>query len=350
MTVEFPAVNLVRYAQRIRYRECAFHGIHLDSDDDFECRRVWIQAERDDVAFALAEAQEEIEQVVMFALAPRWFEERVPYKPILKARQRLVIEPGIMKDTMLSAGQAVVTGGGDPASIGPIALGTCAAADVKLFHAGTDQEITPASYTEAGGAITFLVPFCRLVDPAFQDNPASGWQYTDFATWIAATVDVRCISNDPSVQGTYIWREDKTGCCSPYVCPKCGHTTDSACLYVRDGRLGYLDSRRATYASGAWTAGSGCGYCTPDWVTLRYRAGMVPTSKQAEDAVIRLAHSKMPDEPCGCDSTQRLWKRDRNTPTVLTAERANCPLGIMDGAWIAWKFANAMRILRGSTI
>ena len=83
---------------------------------------------------------------------------------------------------------------------------------------------------------------------------------------------------------------------------------------------------------------------------LNYLSGMDPTSPQAEDAIIRLAHSKMPEEPCGCSVAQRLWKRDRSVPSLLTAERLNCPFGLSDGAWIAWKFAMALKKYRAHTL
>lgn len=47
---------------------------------------------------------------------------------------------------------------------------------------------------------------------------------------------------------------------------------------------------------------------------------------------------------------QEMWTRDRNTPDVLTAERLNCSFGFSDGAYIAWRFANAMRLQMGMAL
>jgi len=58
----------------------------------------------------------------------------------------------------------------------------------------------------------------------------------------------------------------------------------------------------------------------------------------------------MPEEPCGCEVAQRLWRRDRHVPEVLTRERINCPYGLSDGAWQAWRFTQSMKLVRGRVL
>jgi hypothetical protein len=67
---------------------------------------------------------------------------------------------------------------------------------------------------------------------------------------------------------------------------------------------------------------------------------------EAADAVIRLAHSLMPEGPCGCDLAVLYWKRDRNVPDFIEPDRARCLWGVSDGAYQAWKFALDMRVMR----
>jgi len=344
MTLEFPAVTLTRYAERIGYRSCAFWGIRHVDDPRYECRDIWTKSQRDMIAWALLEAQEEIEQEIGYFLVPRWVtNERQSWGPVVRARWGMVIEAGIMSDTMLEAG-AAVDYTADPALV-MVSVGTCATGDIHVFHAGTDTEIVPTSLSIAGGLATISIPWCRLVDPAFADNPPDGWDYVDVATWGAATVDVRCIANDASTQATLICRHACTMACSLTGCQDQRHT---ACIYVRDERLGHLDVKRADYASGTWTAK--CLECVPQWVLLNYRAGLTPITRQAEDVVIRLAHAKMPSEPCGCRPTQILWERDRNVPEMLTRERINCPFGQAGGAWWAWCQAQRMKPGRAGVI
>jgi hypothetical protein len=337
------AISLVRYAQRIGYRECAFFGVNHPDNIQYACSAIWTKAQRDMIAWALAEAQGEIEQEIGYLLAPCWIAgERVKWRSRVFTRWGHVIEPGIMSDTMLAAGLAV-NHATDPATI-VVALGTCDESNVHIFFPGTDVEIVPSATSKVGGILTLSVPWCRLVAPAYQDNPDTGLDYNDHATWITATVDARCIANDASTQATLIWRYGESGCS-----PTCEDEQKTACIYVRDPQLGIVDVSRATYANGVWSAACLCA-CQPDWALLNYRAGVQVLTNQMEDMIIRLAHAKMAEEPCGCAITQRLWRRDRNVPQVLTRERINCPFGESDGAWWAYRQAQTLRIVRGSIL
>jgi len=339
MAVEFPAITLVQYAKRIGYRECAFFGIRHPDNTQFACREIWTKDQRDEIYHQLMQAQLEIEQIIGYPLIDRWIaDEQEPYRPLLQTRWGYVIEGGVMSDTMLADGEAVDYAA-DPAVVGPVALGTCDVEDVHLFHEDLDAEIIPSGYTVAAGAVTFQIPWCRLVAPDYEDNPVLGWDYADVATWGATKVDVRCITNDPSQQAT-LHRRVCSGACE--------EVTETACIYVHDGRLGLVGVQQANYSDGAWSPASS--YLPWQQVSLNYHAGRTTVLRITEDAVIRLAHSNMPTEPCGCDVTQRLWKRDRSTPTILTAERLNCPLGISDGAWMAWRFATSQRLVRGGLL
>lgn len=337
------AVSLARYIQRLGLRECAFWGVRYETDGDYPCYDIWTLQQREDVAFALLEAQEEIEQEAGFFLVPKWVvAERHPWKGkgIFVAEHGKVIAGGIMSDVMILAG-APVNLALDPAVIGPIAGVTCAEDSIHVYLPGSDIEITPSAMALVGGALTINIPLCRLVAEANLDNPAGGWDYTDPAAWATATVDLRCITNDISTQASLIYRMNP-----PCGCEECGVSTETGCITVRLGEIGSLDVKQATYSAGVWTRTTRC--YVPYWVDLNYLSGMSPTSRQAEDAVIRLAHSKMIKEPCGCDHARAAWDRDMHVPEVMGPERASCPFGLSDGAWIAWRFVQQFRMGRGS--
>ena len=338
MTVEYPALSLPRYAQRIGYRDCAFFGVQHDDNPSYACREIWTQWQRDEIAFSLLQAQSQIEAVLGYPLSRRWFgPERHNAKPLIKTAQGYVVAPGVLSDTVLAA-SAAVSYVSDPATV-TVAGVTCDVDDVHVFHVDTDTEITPSSRSLAGGLLTLSIPWCRLVAPAYSDNPAEGWRYADVATWGASHVDVRCLRNDTTVQG----RLSRPACAGA-----CEEETATACLRVRDGRLGLLAVQRARYVAGSGWLITTDDCCRWDSLDVFYYAGVATPSRLAEDAIIRLAHANMPTEPCGCDVTQRLWRRDRNVPEVLDRERLNCPFGMSDGAWIAWRFANSERLVRGS--
>lgn len=346
MTLEFPAISLARYAARIGYADCAFFGVHDPDDDVRSCRAIWTAPERAMIAWALGEAQEELEQELRYFLRPKWTrEERTDWRPIMQTVWGYVLEGGVISD--IKVGDSIaVNYATDPATV--TFNTTCAADDLRVFHEDTDTEIVPTSVAVVAGVATIRIPLCRLVDPAYEDNPDGGWEPSASATWRAAEVDVRCITNDPSTQAHIVWRVSDTGlCCTP----GCTDHQHDGCLYVRRSEIGTVDVHRATYSEGVWTASACvCNCCTPDWAELYYYSGLTTLSKQAEDAIIRLAHSKMPSEPCGCQSTQRLWQRDRYTPDVLTRERINNPFGLSDGAWWAWRQAQSMKLIRGAVL
>ena len=344
MTIEFSAVPLHRYCERVGYRETAFFGLRHPDNDRWECRQIWTESQRAMVAWALMEAQEEIETEIGYPLVPRWLAgERHTWRSILTTRWSEVIAGGIMADTMAEAG-VTVDYSADPATV-LAAVGTCAASDLRVFLPGTDIEVVPTVISVTVGVATITIPWPRLVAESYRDNPSEGWDYNDMAIWGTPIVDVRCIANDPGVQATLVARHGCTLSCS---LAGCADYQENACIYVRDSRLGSVSVERANYVSGAWARA--CPTRRPQWAILNYQAGLTILPRQAEDTVIRLAHSKMPEEPCGCDVTQRLWRRDRNVPEVVTRERINCPFGTSDGAWTAWRFVQTMKRVRGNVL
>ena len=356
------SISLARYAKIIGNPECSFWGVRNPNDPtNGECRAIWSKQQRDTILKALSEAQLEIESVIGYFLAPHYVVGRLADEPSgndryvdeqpipggwkLHARWPKIIAlgQGALSDIALASAVNHAT---DPAVVGPIITTVTDVSEVHVYHPGTYAEIDPSRITIVGGAMTIYIPRCRMVLAAKADNPDSGWEYTDLANFEAA-VDVKRLYTDPTVNATLAW---KSYCGSGGACAE---ETQTACLYVEDAALGLLSVRPASYSSGAWLTAclSGC-VGSSARVRLCYLSGASALSLQAEDAIVRLAHAKMPDEPCGCEGAQRLWRRDRNVPEVLTRERINCPFGMNDGAWIAWRFSQSpsMRVMRASVL
>jgi hypothetical protein len=81
-----------------------------------------------------------------------------------------------------------------------------------------------------------------------------------------------------------------------------------------------------------------------------YRAGLTTLTKQGEDAIIHLAHAKMPRPSCGCGILRDRWDYDRQIPDNMTEQQAGCPFGQARGAFTAWQFANAMKVYRAGIL
>jgi hypothetical protein len=352
LTAEASAVKLPRYAAIIGYRECAFFGVgHLPVT--YGCRTIWTKPQRDMIIKYLAEAQEEIEQQTGYPLMPRWFTDEVrAYKFPLHTRWSKVIAAGVRAESDIATG-ATVDHTADPAVVIVATTLTSDQLDeVHVYHPGSDVEIWPSCLTLAGGFLTISIPRCRLVTEAASDNDETGVDYSDTtaAGPFEQTVDVKRVYNDSSTQAVMVWPHSNGSCsCGSVSCPSCSEYTKTACMYVRKPEIGTIDVLPATYSGGSWSVTYGCS-SRPKLVRLNYYAGLETLTRQAEDAIVRLAHAKMPEEPCGCQQALRVWKRDTLIPEVLSRERLMCPYGLAEGAWIAWRFSKAMTMFRGSVL
>lgn len=337
------AVRLPRYAQKIGIGECAFFGVNRNVVES-DCHRIWVKADRDMVTRYLQEAQEEIEQWLGYPAVARWIEnDEQPYARPIVARWGKIIEAGVRAVTTISAGEAV-NHATDPAVVGPVATTVTDENEIFVYHPGTDIEIIPSSVTISGGFITIEIPRCRMVKESVADNGENGLDYTDLTNF-EATVDVKRVYNDASTNATLVWPYGG-GCCS-----SCSGATADACMVIRNATIGEVDVLQASYSNGAWSIGSvSCRCCRPVSMLLNYRAGASPVTNQIEDAIIRLAHSKMPYTPCACEVASRVWERDRKQVEPMTREVRNCRFGSSEGAWMAWQFVQAARLVRGGAL
>jgi len=335
------AVSLAQYAKFISYTDCSFFGVAHPDNALYHCREIWTQAQRDDIGFYLGQAESMLEDEIGYPLTPKWFtNEEHPYTIPLLTKMGHLIASGVKKCTVITAG-VIIDFTLDPATVTVVSAITDFTS-IHVYYPSTDLEITPANIVRSGANIIISIPWCRLVDYDNLDNPQEGWDYND-PTIYETTVDVKFCVNDISTQATIIVPHSCSATCLACGCKEYAHT---GCQYIHDAEIGKLDVFSADYAHGVWTTSCECIY--PDGkskVKINYQAGEPKLSRLGFSAIIRLAHSLMATEPCGCDITQRLWKRDRNIPQIVTAERINCSFGISDGAWAAWMYAQSMKLL-----
>jgi len=306
-------------------------------------RPLWKRSEREFVAHFLSEAQMEIEQVTNYPLCPTWYEdEEHDYSYPILSKWRKVIAAGVRATTSIAASTAVDYST-EPATIGPLATTVTDTDEVHVFYPNSEYEIEIQRIQIVAGQLTIWIPRCRLTDPDLWDTQEE-FDYDDLGDFTDA-VDVTRVYNDPSTHADLVWTHGKTPGCT---CPSCTEDSETACLVITDAEIGEMDVQAANYSSGSWTRQSWSCYCSyPDRVRINYLAGLTEITPQAEDAVLRLAHSKMPHDPCNCDPPNWLWVRDKEIPKALTRERLNCPFGLSNGAWVAYRFAKAMEVVRG---
>lgn len=347
-TTPISSISLARYAKLIGYTDCAFFGVMHPNNAKYSCREVWTQSQRDDILMYLAEAEEEITQMVGYPLTPRWIAgERHPYRNPVIADYSHLLEVGIKSSTVIEL-DSVLSFISDPATL-TIASTVTDYANIHIFYPDTDVEIVPSNIYTVGADLIIEIPWCRLVAYDQRDNPEYGLDYEDPLIY-QDKLDVFLWSTDASTQAELVWPHACNSLCSS---SNCTEYTLTGCEYMALPEIGKLNIGRGVYSNGAWVstiAKPGCCYGQPEYLKLNYKAGLTKLSLQAESAILRLAHSKMPTEPCGCDVVQRLWKRDRNVPDLMTRERLECPFGLSDGAWVAWKFSSSLTNLRATVL
>jgi hypothetical protein len=324
------AVSLPRYAQIIEYAEPAFFGVNHPDNHEFECREIWSHEQRIAVYRALQLSQSELEKTVEYPLMPTWFgpERHDPGNPQILNTGRL-IQMG-QKKTVTHANVAN-TSVVDPA-IFIHAVTVTDVDEVHIYHPGTDVEIYPSKIVIAGGVATITVPLVRMVAIAYEDTPPEGLDMADFAIWAEDFVDVVEEYLDPVLPPVEFISYD---CASAGACPV--ETITDGCAYVSNEKLGIIK------------IGTFVDMCLAEraqFVDLYYQAGLADLTPHIEDIIVRFAHARMPNEPCGCDWLKARWRGDQLVPEMLTPERENCPFGMSNGAWLAWEFAQTSKQYR----
>lgn len=339
------AISLARYAEIINYTDCAFFGVAHPGNANYACREIWTKYQRDDIEFHLSEAQSEIEEVISYPLSPIWIADEVhPLGSKIVTDKTNIIELGVEVIDDVGVLPAAVVLGTDPATV-TIVTALTSTDGIKVYYPNTEVEISPSDMEITGGNLIITIPWCRLVEYDHRNNPASGLDYAD-PTIYQATVDVKRHYNDPSEQINVVWPH---GCNSACLSTSCSRYTESACGSILDPVIGEVSFQFATYSGGVWTTTRRiCCGGTPQKIEINYRAGTQELGSIAEMAIVRLAHTKMSGEPCGCDIIKNMWRRDNTIPVVLSVERLECPFGVSNGAWMAWKFAGSIDVDRMS--
>lgn len=337
-----PIVSIEEYARYIDSSECNVLGVsNTPNDDNYECRNIWTLTQRQYIMQYLSEAQEEIEQYLGYFLTPDWVvgtiederngifryvDQQVPqwnnYKKgtrnnlgVYKSRWKHIITPGTRAESDIELG-AALNQATDPAVV-VVATTVTDINEIHVFYPGSDLEINPSEIIISGGNATISIPRCRTVLESLLDNDANGVDYTDLNNF-ETEVDVKRIYTDTTTQAVLL--------CSN--CSNCTVTEKNNCVRVLNQKLGTLEVNINNLTCS-------CG-CVPERIGFNYYCGNIGNTQKAKEMVIRLAHSKLPNEPCGCTIAQRLWQDDREVPDIVTQDLMDNPLGINRGAILTW--------------
>jgi hypothetical protein len=368
------------------------------------CDNVWLQfgyqdqsdrvMGREDIAQAIATAEEMIAQALGFWPAPKWtVNERKTWprprrgcqwrSPPMETGWGYVLGGGTENTaTIIDQSAAIVYSDADGDTVLDTATITIAAADMTAADATVDDVAVYYSDSYIGLPVYPVSERWRIKPLRIRTNSITGdvvitgrrAQFVDPQEWLENddvqldndpsfidSVDVRKRFNLPTLSAQFVWKPEEACLCS--CVPACSETCQAACLIVDDERTGTIRLLPATYTVGtktwAYNAHTVCHY--PSQAALNYYAGWyrdIPGWMEADwmqpmlaEAIVRLANVYMPDIPCGCDLVKRKWERDREEQDINTVD-AHLTMSafgsVTRGSLFAWGAVKRLKPLSGA--
>jgi len=377
----FTFLSLDDYAIMMGINRCSFNQVVWPNwPAGAECPDVWYQfgypnanevVGREDLAIAIHLAEDMIANALGYHLAPTWdtLEEHAwPYpaqgnqivSPFIQTNWGYVISGGVRNMTTIALAQPVVYSDPDGDTYNELATITltnaqmvtagAVAREVRVyFHDQNDDtwEIRPLTIVRNAvtGIVTITGSTCQFVTPVLWDaaNPTT----VDISVVgnFVTEVDVYRVWNDTSTQAEIVYK-DGCGVCECSTTP-CEETCQDGCIIVQKPRPGIVKVNPANYLSSVWTSSVLSFY--PSAVRLNYLSGLPLEYDKTirgdghirpllAEAVVRLANTLLPAQPCGCGLTVSRWRRDRieqEINSVVVATAANWFGSTMAGAVFA---------------
>ncbi len=373
-------LSLPRYAQILGINPPHFQGavgqtvwgLKSNRCEDIWPRHSWQSADqvsREDLAFAIKQAEDEISAFLGYHLAPTWVtNENHRYtqfhrpdmvgvggvnsrgqRKSVKAKWGKVIQPG--RRTVESIGSATVAGGSlvysDQDGDGFFERATVTyptteteECEIKVYFTGTggvkEWEIRPArSKTISGGNVILVYDSWLFIDPDVQaahpDMDAFGAIDITTTSNYVDTVDIyREYTDNTVASAQFFWEPGNTAgiatcsSCGGSGCTVCTFTTQSGCLLVRDVEGGWVVPAPGTYNSTSekWIASAYSVCRDPDQVKLWYYAGDMDDSFLSGDS---------------CDPLSEFFARAIAWIATARIERPFCQCGNVTALAMSWR-------------
>lgn len=320
------------------------------------------QVARDDLAYAIREAERKIAGEVGYNLIPDWtVDERIPttrpadptlfsgnglnvrgLRKSVQTQKGWIISGGKKTKTLIEAGLAVTRS--DPDGDGYSELMTVTvttsltdANQIRLFYPGEngkdEWEIRPIKVTMQGVGATVEFDSWQLVDPDLQILVAKQSEGIDAEVDgnYLTTIDAYRVFNDPQSQLQLLWEGDSLLLCDcgSSTCVHCQHSVQDGCMLARDLRLGMF-----TYAPGIWNAANENFDTTapavlrdPESVRTWYYSGWqdksldrprVEMDRFWQTAVAYYAAALLDRPTCACDNVTEFVKKWRKNVTFTS--------------------------------
>lgn len=342
------AISLEDYVTYLKADERYFMGARALDLPEYACADCWTLTQRSQLAYALQQAQEMIENELGYSIMRREHSDetvdpyvRYDYDDIVQLDKKLIYSLGTWTVTSIATGIAIDLSA-DPAVV---TFDTnCDLSKIELtyipsddYYSGATVRIWPKTMTKSGNTVTARIPWARLLKFSVMGDTCVSYEDTD--NYIT-TLNAQCRDIDCTTPLTLVWLTSDVACATP-----CGTSEQLGCGSITDARLGLIRVAPATWNGTTFTVATPSYSSNPAFVDVSYVEGLFPLPYKLKSAMIRLAHALMPSEPCGCQIMQAYWREDRGEAPVLAKEQ--CPWGMMAGSWYAWNSLMRYRIGEG---
>lgn len=350
---------------------------------------------RDDLAIAIHSAEVDLADFLGYWPAPVWIaEEEHPYPQGYRKAGAYEYSIGLKSvpldyGKVLNFGQrgatfvatATVAGGTlvysdedgdgfDETATLTIPVTGTTACDYAAFVPGEDGdeewEIRGArSITISGGNVIFVFDAWLLVQPELQQAYPTAYDpvainLTD-PTVFLQSVDIYYIYNDNSVQGQFLWEPGLYDSCTS---SGCSHTTQDACVYVRDHDNSLVVLQPAAYSRGTWTPSAFSDCRQPDKVKIWYQSGLEnerykrgktcdPLPDDFAYMIAMMATARLERPACSCGNLTALFVKMQEDMAMsgersfmLSEELMNCPFGTRRGEIEAYRKVSRLKETR----
>lgn len=328
------------------------------------CNDVWAQhtwqspaqlVSREEVAYEIAKAEEDIKNILGYSPAPTWewdeqhaFPGGIPRHPArFVLNYGKLIAPGVRGATQIVAGAVVVYTDADGDGWAELATVTVPTTvtdkrEIKLFFAGNEGlpefEIRPLKNVvinaEAGTA-TITANSWLFIDPAlweaYPDSEENDVIDISTVANYVTTVDVYRIFNDESAHGVTMLLS-KAGSlaagfcsfCGWGTCANCGNTSQGGTFSIWNRESSFVIPYPATYTDGVWRSAAYADCGMPRLAAFQYYAGqqdrrylqgttLDPLSNFWADTIAWMAAARLTRGVCGCDNVrQRFFEIQRD--------------------------------------
>lgn len=373
-------MSIHEWARRMGLNPVHFAGGYVSGSffSQQTCSRSWPRfawqthshISHEDVARALLDAEETIEENLKIHTAPSWRTETHQYpryrnryrtnaldltgrRPAIQMRRGEVLAVGSESRTLIDTVQVSYqdNDGDGLKEIAYLNLTTdYSPQELELYPQGygfdkSFQIRWPRYFRAMDGEISYVIDFWHMLEPSKvayipSDDPLADMPDMANSANFITYVDVYRVAVDTTPNVTFVWEPDPHN-------ESAGQTTTTGSAIVRDGHAGLV----------APTFPNGLDRMSPDKVTITYRSGLVserymagasldPMDEYFADAIFHLATARLHRDICGCTNAQALADSLREDMALSSAQGnflavsdtiQDNPFGTRRGEWLAYK-------------